>query len=62
MSENLQKKTKRHTRVEPIRSKKVIRETLGVSADALIACSSVEKTGMEELWARIDSMIVTDAL
>ena len=50
------------SRSQLLRNMKVIRETLGVSADALIACSSVEKTGMEELWARIDSMILTDAL
>lgn len=49
------------SRSQLLRNMKVIRETLGVGADSLVPCSSADKTGMEELWQKIDAMTETDS-
>ena len=49
------------SRSQLMRNMKVIRETLGVSADSLIACSSPEHTGMDELWEKIYAITEADS-
>jgi GTP-binding protein len=39
------------------RSMNVIADTLGVSRSNLIACSSTDKAGMDDLWMKIDQLI-----
>ncbi len=50
-------KSDKLSRQQLFNSMRVIADKLEISRDCLVPCSSLKKTGMDELWAKIDSII-----
>ena len=55
-------KSDKLSRQQLMKSMKVIADKLEISKNCLVPCSSLKKTGMEELWVKIDEVVENSKL
>ncbi len=54
-------KTDKLTRSEQVLNRRKIASVLEISENVIVPCSSLKKTGIEEIWAKIDEQIARNA-